>query len=1007
MRSRPALLVVLVALACAAPGAHAAPARPDLGVTTVSLSSTSVVAGATVQVTHSTRNGGSATARAGTRTALVLSRDAVRDARDVRLAARTLAALKARKISRATTTVRIPAGTAPGRHVILACADDGRRAKERDERNNCRASRALTVRSGPQTAAPVTGTQAPPSPAPSGPAPTPGPAQPEAGPTPVPTPTPAPGDTTAPVAPTLDRAAPSSGADTPTTRIGGGAEGGSTVRLYRSGSCAGPAVATTTASALTDGVLVDVPQGTTTTFTATAADAAGNTSPCSQGFPFTEVARAEVEPNGTAALADQRTTEDGVVLDRARSLDGVIDGAADQDVFRLALSDPRAVTVQLRSRGGANCPAATGSGVLEILGDDGTTPQPNVASPVVSGVCETRVVSLPAGVRYVRVGAPGSSSLDYEISMSLAPVATPLATSPASPAASTTPLVRGEASAGSTVRLYTRPDCGGAVAATGSASTFAAVGLEVAVPTGLGRTFHAQAELDGQTGPCSTELLRYRSSVGLEIEPNGTLAEADAQAGAGTGLTDAGLVSGTFATLSDVDVYRFVVTTSAFFRLRTSDETGTTPCRQLDTVMTLLTPAGTQVAQNDDAGGTQDLCSQIETALEPGTYYVRVVPFQQPVSDPRYDYALRTTVLPTATPTATSPASPAADGAPEVTGTATAGATVRVFRGADCSGEAVATGTAAQFAAPGLTVTVPDGTTVALRAQATLGAVTGPCSAPLSYRNSTGDAPATPEVEPNGTIDRATPLAVPGVASGAIATVGDVDLFRIVVTGDRVHRLETFDASAGTCTGADTGLRLLAVNGAPVPDVTTADVRDAGIGTCSALTVRLAPGTYYAEVTEDGNNGTIGAYTLAVRPVVDAGSEVEPNDTAATATALTGTELSVRGGHQLADDTDWYSFTVSGAPRSVRLETVEGSTAETCESDGVDTRIDLFAANGTTVLATNDDGGRGYCSLLDGADGLPGAANLAPGTYYVRVTAAVNPDVSARQFDYRLVLTQR
>ena len=92
--------------------------------------------------------------------------------------------------------------------------------------------------------------------------------------------------------------------------------------------------------------------------------------------------------------------------------------------------------------------------------------------------------------------------------------------------------------------------------------------------------------------------------------------------------------------------------------------------------------------------------------------------------------------------TATDPSSPANDTNPEVRGTAEAGSTVRVFATPDCSGTPLATGTAAEFASPGLTVALADDATTSLRASATdaAGNVSA-CSAPVAYVE---DSPAVP-----------------------------------------------------------------------------------------------------------------------------------------------------------------------------------------------------------------------------------------------------------------------
>ncbi|MFN8113449.1 MAG: hypothetical protein U0R51_09620 [Solirubrobacterales bacterium] len=70
-------------------------------------------------------------------------------------------------------------------------------------------------------------------------------------------------------------------------------------------------------------------------------------------------------------------------------------------------------------------------------------------------------------------------------------------------------------------------------------------------------------------------------------------------------------------------------------------------------------------------------------------------------------------------PTGTTPGSGANDNAPKVTGTADPGSTVRLYANATCSGTPVATGSAAQFASPGITVNVADNSTTTFHADAT------------------------------------------------------------------------------------------------------------------------------------------------------------------------------------------------------------------------------------------------------------------------------------------------
>ena len=112
--------------------------------------------------------------------------------------------------------------------------------------------------------------------------------------------------------------------------------------------------------------------------------------------------------------------------------------------------------------------------------------------------------------------------------------------------------------------------------------------------------------------------------------------------------------------------------------------------------------------------------------------------------------------LPPGSPTLSStfPASPANNNAPKVRGSAAPGATVRLYKTADCSGLPVATGSAAQLVSPGIAATVANNSVTSFRATATdaAGNVSG-CSAPRIYVEDSlappapalsGTAPASP-----------------------------------------------------------------------------------------------------------------------------------------------------------------------------------------------------------------------------------------------------------------------
>ena len=94
-------------------------------------------------------------------------------------------------------------------------------------------------------------------------------------------------DGTAPAAPDLTATDPASPANDPSPKVKGTAEAGSTVRIYSTSDCSGPALAIDSASQLDDpGITVAVEGDSTTTLHATATDAAGNVSACSAGITY-------------------------------------------------------------------------------------------------------------------------------------------------------------------------------------------------------------------------------------------------------------------------------------------------------------------------------------------------------------------------------------------------------------------------------------------------------------------------------------------------------------------------------------------------------------------------------------------------------------------------------------------------------------------------------------------------------------------------------------------------
>lgn len=98
------------------------------------------------------------------------------------------------------------------------------------------------------------------------------------------------GDVVPPSAPQLTSTDPASPGSSGAPRIRGTAEAGTTVRVYAGSGCVGTPVATGSAAELgSPGIAVAVAEGTTADFSATATDAAGNTSTCSASISYTRL----------------------------------------------------------------------------------------------------------------------------------------------------------------------------------------------------------------------------------------------------------------------------------------------------------------------------------------------------------------------------------------------------------------------------------------------------------------------------------------------------------------------------------------------------------------------------------------------------------------------------------------------------------------------------------------------------------------------------------------------
>jgi hypothetical protein len=265
-------------------------------------------------------------------------------------------------------------------------------------------------------------------------------------------------------------------------------------------------------------------------------------------------------------------------------------------------------------------------------------------------------------------------------------------------------------------------------------------------------------------------------------------------------------------------------------------------------------------------------------------------------------------------------------------------------------------------------------------------------------------ATAVAEVEGNNTAASAN-VGVPvsgslGLHSGAV-TAGDFDYYSVAATaGSIVYFAVDGDPERdGTGTDVVVELRspadvlLIAVDS----EITGGSLADPSAE--GANFTILSDGVYYVRVRHFNAVGT-GTYHLMT--AVSTPAEDEPNSTAGTAEAIdfssTARRAAIISGVITPGDIDFYSFQAPAGSR-VWIETDTGGVQNTGATSR-DTKIDLLASDGVTVIENDDDDGTG-----NGSDGsietglasmIAGRILTAGGTYYISVqafsgTGIINP----------------
>ena len=232
-------------------------------------------------------------------------------------------------------------------------------------------------------------------------------------------------DTTpAPAAPTITATGPASPANNNSPKVKGTAAAGTTVKIYASGTCSGSPVAQGSAGAFASpGITVSVADNTTTQFSATATDASGRTSACSNSLTYVEDSTPPAAPTITATgpASQQQQLPQGQGHRRGGH-DG--EDLHLRHVLRITHRAPRVTAGAFASPG------------ITVSVADNTTTQFRARATDAAGNTSACSNSLT----YVEDSTPPA-----------APTIT--ATGPASPANNNSPKVKGTAAAGTTVKF--------------------------------------------------------------------------------------------------------------------------------------------------------------------------------------------------------------------------------------------------------------------------------------------------------------------------------------------------------------------------------------------------------------------------------------------------------------------------------------------------------------------------------------------------------------------------
>ena len=225
--------------------------------------------------------------------------------------------------------------------------------------------------------------------------------------------------------------------------------------------------------------------------------------------------------------------------------------------------------------------------------------------------------------------------------------------------------------------------------------------------------------------------------------------------------------------------------------------------------------------------------------------------------------------------------------------------------------------------------------------------------------------------EPDDTAAQAG-LAINGQTQvRSLHRVGDTDWVRFTISGAATDvQIETSGSSG------DTEIRIF--HSSDLNRFLGYD-DDSGPGGFARLQlISLDPGTYYARISDFGNDSPIGSYTLRVSwsaGVVSGNADrYEPDNLFSTAKPIGNGDIQGRSIHAVGNQ-DWARFTLASPATNVRIET---------DGPSGDTEVWLYGPDTTaTTIGYDDDGGFDLFSRIR-------VPSLATGTYYIRVRAFGN-----------------